>query len=123
MTETDLGTKRTCASCAARFYDLGKTPLVCPKCHSEFSVNDAPARRRSRPAPTPTAEPKEKVAAVAVEIATTVDADADDEKIEEELAEIDDESDDDVIEDTSDLGEDDDDMAEVLEHTEVPDKE
>ena len=32
----ELGTKRTCPSCAARFYDLNKNPIVCPKCDEAF---------------------------------------------------------------------------------------
>jgi len=26
------GTKRICPGCAAKFYDLDKRPIVCPKC-------------------------------------------------------------------------------------------
>jgi uncharacterized protein (TIGR02300 family) len=29
------GTKRICTSCAAKFYDLDKRPVVCPKCSAE----------------------------------------------------------------------------------------
>jgi uncharacterized protein (TIGR02300 family) len=28
----ELGTKCACASCAERFYDLNRSPAVCPKC-------------------------------------------------------------------------------------------
>ena len=33
-----LGTKQTCPQCNARFYDLNKTPIGCPKCSHEFKV-------------------------------------------------------------------------------------
>lgn len=36
MVKAELGTKRTCPSCAARFYDLLKSPIVCPKCGTTF---------------------------------------------------------------------------------------
>ena len=36
MVKAELGTKRTCPSCAARFYDLLKNPIVCPKCGVSF---------------------------------------------------------------------------------------
>ena len=36
MVKAELGTKRTCPSCAARFYDLLKNPIVCPKCGTTF---------------------------------------------------------------------------------------
>lgn len=28
----DLGTRYECYNCGAKFYDLGKTPPLCPKC-------------------------------------------------------------------------------------------
>ena len=36
MVKAELGIKRTCPSCAARFYDLLKNPIVCPKCGTNF---------------------------------------------------------------------------------------
>jgi uncharacterized protein (TIGR02300 family) len=38
VAKPELGTKRLCASCSAKFYDLGKTPIVCPKCHSVLEL-------------------------------------------------------------------------------------
>ncbi|MBC7101759.1 MAG: TIGR02300 family protein, partial [Parvibaculum sp.] len=32
MSKPELGTKRDCPSCGAKFYDLNKNPVVCPKC-------------------------------------------------------------------------------------------
>jgi uncharacterized protein (TIGR02300 family) len=48
LAKTDLGTKRLCGSCGAKFYDLSKTPIVCPKCETVFVI--APVSSRSRPA-------------------------------------------------------------------------
>jgi uncharacterized protein (TIGR02300 family) len=31
----DRGMKRSCLSCEARFYDLGRSPAICPKCGVE----------------------------------------------------------------------------------------
>ena len=122
MAKPEWGAKRICGSCGARFYDMRRNPIICPKCDTEFTVEEPAARRRPRPAPVEVKPPEDAADPVVDEKAAIVDDD-DDEEIEEELAEIDDESDDDVIEDTSDLGEDDDDMAEVLEHTETGEKE
>ncbi|HET7678832.1 MAG TPA: TIGR02300 family protein [Xanthobacteraceae bacterium] len=47
MAKPDLGTKRVCGSCGAKFYDLSKTPIVCPKCETVFVV--APVSSRARP--------------------------------------------------------------------------
>src|SRR5215475_9192398 len=33
VAKPELGTKRLCANCGAKFYDLSKDPIVCPKCH------------------------------------------------------------------------------------------
>jgi uncharacterized protein (TIGR02300 family) len=36
LVNAELGTKRTCPNCAARFYDLLKNPIQCPKCGTSF---------------------------------------------------------------------------------------
>ena len=36
MTNPELGVKRDCPECGARFYDLNKEPAQCPKCAHEF---------------------------------------------------------------------------------------
>ena len=36
MAKPELGTKRLCGSCGAKFYDLNKDPIVCPKCETVF---------------------------------------------------------------------------------------
>ena len=38
MTKSELGTKRLCTECGARFYDLNTTPIRCPKCGARFQV-------------------------------------------------------------------------------------
>jgi uncharacterized protein (TIGR02300 family) len=37
VAKPELGIKRQCASCGAKFYDLLKRPIVCPKCSTVFS--------------------------------------------------------------------------------------
>jgi uncharacterized protein (TIGR02300 family) len=59
--KAELGTKRICPSCAARFYDLGKRPIVCPKCQTSFEPETLLRPRRQRP------EPREAPAPVPVE--------------------------------------------------------
>jgi uncharacterized protein (TIGR02300 family) len=38
------GTKRTCQNdeCGARFYDLGRTPIVCPICEEVYQLASSP---------------------------------------------------------------------------------
>lgn len=38
MAKAGLGTKRTCTACSAKFYDLEKDPIVCPKCGATFDL-------------------------------------------------------------------------------------
>jgi uncharacterized protein (TIGR02300 family) len=93
MTKPELGAKRVCVACGARFYDLGKAPAVCPKCGTEQPL-DIPRPRRSggnvaedkrlkKPVPAPGTEDSE------VEVEGM-------EEVEEE----------DVLEDASDLEDD-----------------
>jgi len=41
----EWGTKRTCQSCGAKFYDMMRSPIVCPKCETVFVVEAKPRRR------------------------------------------------------------------------------
>ena len=47
MAKPELGSKRLCASCGAKFYDLNKTPITCPKCGTPFEV--VPVTTQPRP--------------------------------------------------------------------------
>lgn len=49
MAKPELGTKRVCQSCGAKFYDLSKDPIVCPKCGAAYEVV-MPVTRGGRPA-------------------------------------------------------------------------
>jgi uncharacterized protein (TIGR02300 family) len=44
VAKPELGTKRLCASCSAKFYDLNHDPITCPKCGAVHEV--APVRQR-----------------------------------------------------------------------------
>ncbi len=49
VAKPELGTKRLCASCGAKFYDLNKDPIHCPKCGAVYEV--VVATRPTRPEP------------------------------------------------------------------------
>jgi uncharacterized protein (TIGR02300 family) len=68
VAKPELGTKRLCAGCGAKFYDLNKDPIVCPKCGTVYEIAvvaprgrpDAAARAAAVQAPEPEApEPQE----------------------------------------------------------------
>ncbi len=44
MDKSQLGTKRLCAECALRFFDLNHDPIHCPKCQAVFVVPILPTR-------------------------------------------------------------------------------
>ncbi len=61
MVKAELGTKRTCPSCATRFYDLLKHPILCPKCGVSFvAAAILPSKGEAAHAP-PTPKPREPV--------------------------------------------------------------
>ncbi|MEO5337753.1 MAG: TIGR02300 family protein [Magnetospirillum sp. WYHS-4] len=112
MASPDLGTKRTCPSCGARFYDLKKNPATCPKCGAKVKADTTAKFRRGKPLEEDV-KPKREAAApsVAPDLLAAEGAEL---EATEELADA--EEDEELIEDASDLGEDDDDVSEVMEH-------
>ena len=42
-TKQARGTKRTCQSCDERFYDLDRTPILCPYCGASYVIASSPA--------------------------------------------------------------------------------
>ena len=93
MAKPELGTKRVCVACGTRFYDLTRAPAVCPKCGTEQPA-EQPRPRRGGGNVTEDKRPPKKAPAPGLE-----DADLEVEPAEEE-------ADEDVLEDTSDLEDD-----------------
>ena len=50
MEKADLGIKRACLACGMRFYDLSRSPILCPGCGAEFDPENIIKRRKGRPA-------------------------------------------------------------------------
>ena len=50
MAHATLGRKQRCASCGIKFYDLKKSPAVCPSCGTEFDPETLLKSRRGRAA-------------------------------------------------------------------------
>jgi uncharacterized protein (TIGR02300 family) len=55
VAKPELGMKRLCANCGAKFYDLNKDPIHCPKCGTVYVV--APVVTRGRPEPAAVVRP------------------------------------------------------------------
>jgi uncharacterized protein (TIGR02300 family) len=110
VAKPEWGSKRVCLNCGARFYDLGRDPIVCPACQTVFdpTANSKPRRARAAPKAAPVAAAVKEVAVV-----------EDDVEVEDEEAVVADEADEEseedsesAIEDVSELG--DDDMSDVI---------
>lgn len=96
MAKPELGIKRICLSCGAKFYDLLSDPIVCPACSETFDPEAATKLKRGRG--TPANDDAKKKAK---------EADVDDVSDDDDDDDVDDD-DDTMLEDTSDLDEDDD---------------
>ena len=128
MANAEWGSKRTCQSCGARFYDLRRTPAECPKCGAKFEPIQILKSRRPKapPAKAPPAmapvvddEGKKEDEGKKIEPGVLNGAADAEEKLAGKAGAGDDDVDDDkeeaVIEDASELGEDEDDVSEVRE--------
>ena len=50
VAKPELGTKRLCAHCGAKFYDLNHAPITCPKCGTVFEAVQVTSRARGEAA-------------------------------------------------------------------------
>ncbi len=56
MAKREWGAKHTCAECGVKFYDLHRSPIVCPRCGNVIVIERVrPNRRRPPPEPAPAA--------------------------------------------------------------------
>jgi uncharacterized protein (TIGR02300 family) len=62
VAKPELGTKRLCAHCGAKFYDLSKNPIVCPKCDTVMELAAVAPRGRPEPVRAPPVGAEEEVA-------------------------------------------------------------
>ena len=96
MSKPEWGAKRVCPSCDTRFYDMCRQPITCPKCEAVFDPDVFTKKKRGRP---PAAEAKTTPKPSPREGEEELDIDLDDEL--SSYGETDE-----VLEDTSDFGED-----------------
>lgn len=109
MAKPEWGLKRTCQSCGAHFYDMRRDPIICPKCDTEFDPEAVLKSKRTKVVAERPAPVEEAVVEEAAEGA------------DEELVEADEGEEEEIIEDTSELGEDDEDVADVIENVDEED--
>ncbi len=120
--KAEWGEKRICRSCGARFYDMLRSPIVCPTCETVYEpVTSGRGSRTKVSSPAPEPEKpmetgdEEGVNLISDEDEIPNDADLD-------LLDDDDDDTDDLIEDVSDLGEEEDMLGVIDNDAEKPDE-
>ena len=52
MAKPEWGKKRISSFCNTRYYDLNKSPIICPSCGAEFDPNDYLKTKKGEQLPT-----------------------------------------------------------------------
>lgn len=97
MGRPELGTKCACTSCAERFYDLNRSPAVCPKCGAKQPPAAVRVSRPVRSNPGSAHMSRRPLPVIAEEEAEPLAVDKDDgDEDADDIPEIDADVDDDV---------------------------
>jgi uncharacterized protein (TIGR02300 family) len=91
VAKPELGFKRQCMSCGAKFYDLNRDPIVCPKCGTVFQAvaptRVSPPAAAAAPRPQRVEEEPELENAAGPEVVSLQDVEADEAEKETVLEE------------------------------------
>jgi uncharacterized protein (TIGR02300 family) len=98
MGRPELGAKCTCAGCHERFYDLNRSPAICPKCGVEQPPEKPRALRPPRSSFGMGSQPRQRPAAA------TIDDEAEPADASEAEGDVPEVDDDDDTEVDADLG-------------------
>lgn len=124
MAKPEWGGKHRCTHCGKAFYDLHRSPILCPACGKPHEPESPLKSRRGRAederaaaaaraelaAAVPVAEPEAVEAPVVADVVGDKDTEVVESLDDDKLVQSDD-----VIEDVTELGEDENDVAEVIE--------
>jgi uncharacterized protein (TIGR02300 family) len=108
VAKPELGTKRLCPGCGAKYYDLNRNPITCPKCGTLFDVVSSSRAAKASRIVAQEDDEEEEEDLVAPELVTLEEADAEVEGDvvpdleEDEEADIGDDAEDDVFIDVED---------------------
>ncbi len=121
MAKPELGAKRQCQACGAKFFDLNRDPIVCPKCGATFQGATLRAERAT--AKDEDSE-DEQANAAGVEMVSLDEVEAQEEKTPDtgdEDIDVDDEGGDDAF--LEEEEEDEDDVSSLIDGEIAPDEE
>lgn len=113
MPKAELGEKQICPHCGAKFYDLGRRPAVCAKCHTAFDPDDETLKPKRAKARASAFKPDPKEAEDDSE--SEVEAETEDEEEIDDAVELDA-----VVDDPVDTGEDEEEGGDVLSPDALP---
>jgi len=91
LAKPELGSKRQCQNCGAKFFDLNRDPILCPKCGATFQP---PALSRAAARAAAAEDEEAELPEAGAEIVSLEDADASNDKVAA------------VVDDDVDLGDD-----------------
>jgi uncharacterized protein (TIGR02300 family) len=123
VAKTELGTKRQCQNCGAKFFDFNKDPVVCPKCRTVFQ-----GAARARAAAKPEEEEAELATPAGVDMVSLDEVEAAEEKVAEPVVDdldVEEDAEDDAPDDPflEEEEEDDDDVSNLIDGDIAPDEE
>ena len=115
MGKDKWGTKRQCQACDSKYYDMNKAPGICPNCETVFEAKSAKALAADAVRAAPPAAAKRLADAADLDDPKKASKNEPDDAVSPDGDTADDADDDDddegLIEDPSELGEDEDDVA------------
>ena len=91
MSKPEWGIKRVCPSCSIKYYDFNKNPIICPKCEFAFDPDLLLKSRKGRSIATKTED--NEVSSNVENEEKTLEEDINTIENNEEILEIDDETD------------------------------
>ena len=109
MAKAGWGRKLTCHKCGVKYYDMTKKNVRCPECDAEYKAEKIKPRRGTLGQTTPKPTPKKTIKSDPE--GQLIDVDLDGEILD---AENDENQDNTIMEDTSDISGDDEDIEEVV---------
>jgi uncharacterized protein (TIGR02300 family) len=122
VAKPELGAKRQCQACGAKFFDLNRDPIVCPKCGTVFQ---GVAMRAERATAKDEDSEDEQAAPAGVEMVSLDDVEAAEEKaadpVVDDIDVEDDEGGDDAF--LEEEEEDEDDVSSLIDGEIAPDEE
>jgi uncharacterized protein (TIGR02300 family) len=115
LAKPELGSKHQCQNCGAKFFDLNKDPIICPKCGTVFQG----VAVRARPTSKPEEEEAELATPAGVEVVSLDEVEAGEEKAAEPVVDdidVEEDAEDDAADDPflEEEEEDDDDVSNLI---------